>query len=80
MCWTVIIERVSEHVEGDPRMNVIGAGFNFPFVSHLRHFFQCDEVSISYAVLSDDLNLHRVPLNEHGKSPFILQGTRKGGP
>src|SRR5437588_5565790 len=77
-----------EHVEGDlvvlsrlkPRTKFIGTVPNFPFVSHVRHFTSCDEVSARYAPLFDDFSVHRIPLNEQGKSLFILQGVRKDQP
>ena len=74
-----------EHVEGDlaivsrlkPRTKFIGTVPNYPFVSHVRHFANCGEVSTRYAPLFDDFSVHQILLNEQGKSLFILQGVRK---
>ena len=76
-----------EHVEADlavlsrlrPGTKFIGTVPNYPFVSHVRHFRSCAEVSTRYASLFDGFSAHQILLNEQGKSLFILQGVRNDG-
>jgi SAM-dependent methyltransferase len=76
-----------EHVEDDllllsrlrPRTKFIGTVPNYPFVSHVRHFTSCEDVSARYASMFEDFSVHRILLNEQGKSLFILQGVRSDG-
>jgi SAM-dependent methyltransferase len=73
-----------EHVEGDlevlarlrPGTWFIGTVPNFPFVSHVRHFADTAEVSRRYAGLFERLEVVPIPLNDKGKTLFVLEGVR----
>lgn len=73
-----------EHVEGDLEVlgklrrgtRFIGTVPNFPFVSHVRHFADATAVAARYGPLFDALNVVPVPLNDKGKTLFVLEGVR----
>jgi SAM-dependent methyltransferase len=75
-----------EHVEGDlrvlsklrPGTKFIGLVPNMPWVSHVRYFKNCGEVSARYGLLLDTLDVAAVPLDDKGNINFIMQGIRNG--
>ena len=81
----VVCTEFLEHVESD--RDVIGrarrgAMFlgtvpNFPYVSHVRHFRDVNEVSQRYAELFDDFSVVAIKANEDGKTFFLLEGRRR---
>lgn len=74
-----------EHVEGDlealRRLRqgtyFIGTVPNYPFVSHVRHFRDASEVAERYEQVLEQIDVVPLPLNERGKTLFILEGLRK---
>lgn len=73
-----------EHVQGDlevlaklkPGTRFVGSVPNFPFVSHVRHFRNGDEVTARYGPLFDRLSVTAIPVDPKGKTLFLLQGIR----
>jgi SAM-dependent methyltransferase len=73
-----------EHVEGDltvlaklkPGTKFIGMVPNMPWVSHVRYFKDCAEVTARYSPLFDDFSVVPIPLNEKGYINFVMQGIR----
>lgn len=73
-----------EHVEGDldvlaklkPGTKFIGIVPNMPWISHVRYFKDCDEVTARYSPLIDQLTVVAIPINEKGNINFLMQGIR----
>lgn len=80
---TVICTEFLEHVESDTDvLNKIRKGTkffgtvpNFPFVSHVRHFANEDEVRSRYAKYFVDLSVDVFLANSTGKVFYLLEGT-----
>jgi SAM-dependent methyltransferase len=73
-----------EHVQGDlevlnklkPGTKFIGSVPNFPFVSHVRHFRNCEEVAERYGPLFKQFSVAAIQVDPKGKTLFVLQGVR----
>lgn len=74
-----------EHVEGDldalrrlpAGTYFIGTVPNYPFVSHVRHFQDASQVAERYGQVLEQIDVVPLPLNERGKTLFVLEGLRK---
>jgi len=84
---TAIATEFLEHVEQDlkvlrrlrPGTHFLGTVPNFPFVSHVRHFADAEQVSERYHPLFDCLSVVQLAANDRGKRFFLLEGVRNGG-
>jgi 2-polyprenyl-3-methyl-5-hydroxy-6-metoxy-1,4-benzoquinol methylase len=73
-----------EHIERDidvirrirPGARFFGSVPNFPYVSHVRHFIDCQEVASRYASLFDDFRVGWIALNSKGGKLFVFEGRR----
>ena len=71
-----------EHVEGDlealsrirPGTKFYGTVPNFPFVSHVRHFNNAQEVEERYSKCFSELRVDTILANDKGKQFFLLEG------
>jgi len=78
----VVCTEFLEHVEGDMVVldkirkgsHFYGTVPNFPFVSHVRHFADEDEVRSRYARCFRDLRVDRFLADAKGKAFFLLDG------
>jgi len=73
-----------EHIEHDldvirfirPRTYFVGTVPNFPYVSHVRHFQDCDEVIRRYAPFFTDFKVDAFRAKGHEKIFFLLEGIK----
>jgi hypothetical protein len=81
---TVICLETLEHIEDDTRLiekikagtNFIGSVPDFPFVSHVRHFKNIDEVSQRYSKYFNDFSVHSF-LDIDSNQNFLISGLKK---
>ncbi len=79
---TVICTEFLEHVESDldvikrirPGTRFFGTVPNFPYVSHVRHFQDPNEVSARYGAYFKNLRIDVLLANPKGKTFFLLEG------
>lgn len=79
---TVVCTEFLEHVEGDTVIlgkvrkgsRFYGTVPNFPFIAHVRHFQDENEVRSRYARYFNDLRVDRFLANPKGKAFFLLDG------
>src|SRR5215471_8458664 len=80
----VIATEFLEHIEHDidvirfirPRIYFVGTVPNFPYVSHVRHFQDCDEVTRRYAPFFADFKVDAFRAKGHEKIFFLLEGIK----
>ena len=80
----VLIMEFLEHIEQDvevikrvrPGTTVLATVPNFPDAGHVRHFDSVNEVKVRYSPLFSKLEVTTILANKHGKTYYILQGTR----
>jgi SAM-dependent methyltransferase len=73
-----------EHVKGDlevlgklrPGTAFVGIVPNVPWVSHVRYFKDCEEVTARYGNLFDNFDVIPILLDSKGKTNFLFQGFR----
>lgn len=71
-----------EHVENDlailqkikPGSLFLGTVPNFPFVSHVRHFRDADEVADRYQSYFDDFRISEFVANDKGITFYLMEG------
>lgn len=81
---TVLTTEFLEHIEQDidiirrvrPGVRLIATVPNFPYVSHVRHFENSEEVIGRYECFFEDYSVVVIPANEKGKRFFLMEGTR----
>lgn len=81
---TVITTEFLEHVEGDleiisrirPGTRVMATVPNFPYVSHVRHFQNGDDVTARYGEYFKDFSVTTILANEKGKTFFLIDAYR----
>jgi 2-polyprenyl-3-methyl-5-hydroxy-6-metoxy-1,4-benzoquinol methylase len=79
----VVCTEFLEHVEGDlallgrirPGAKFYGTVPNFPFISHVRHFANEDEVYARYAGRLTDLRVDTFQADANGKTFYLIEGT-----
>ena len=80
----VIATEFLEHIEQDlevirfirPGTYFVGTVPNFPYVSHVRHFQDCDEVTRRYAHFFTDFKVDAFRAKEHETMFFLLEGIK----
>ncbi len=73
-----------EHIEQDlevirfirPGTYFVGTVPNFPYVSHVRHFQDCDEVTRRYAHFFTDFKVDAFRAKGHETMFFLLEGIK----
>jgi len=81
---TTIATEFLEHIEGDLDVlcklragtRFLGTVPSFPFVSHVRHFTNVEDVANRYQLLFDAFSVVALPANERGKTFFLMEGLR----
>ncbi len=81
---TVVSTEFLEHVHEDVAvLNRIRAGTrfygtvpNFPFVSHVRHFRNCEEVGERYGSAFAHLTVDAMPADNTGKRFYLIEGVK----
>lgn len=81
---TVITMEFLEHVEGDVEVirrirqgtRFLGTVPNFPYVSHVRHFENCEQVAERYGSCFRDLSVDSFLEDPEGKTYFLIDGVR----
>ena len=82
---TVIATEFLEHVYEDLSViskiksgtYVIATVPNFPYVSHVRHFFDTEEVAARYKSFFDEFNVVEIRGDALTKKFFLLEGIKK---
>jgi SAM-dependent methyltransferase len=82
---TVISTEFLEHVDGDLAIlekirsgaHFLGTVPNFPFVSHVRHFDNGEDVAKRYSSFFDEFRVDRFFANDQGKTFFLLEGMKR---
>lgn len=78
---TEFLEHVERDLDAIQRVRAgvffLGTVPNFPFVSHVRHFREEDEVRQRYAKFFDDFRIDAFYGNDKGQTFFIIEGVKR---